>query len=878
MSISYLSHPIESKVKPYTENVGLIAQVANQKQNKYDQVLSTIFQKQNQLLALDTSQGSEEAEQRKDNLLKEADNQLNKMASSDLTIPDNISKVENIFSPIINDKDVMGAASITAFTKEQAAYFDEWKKDGKGLYDAKNEAYFLEQVQKNRKMTLQEVKEKGYKQPTSVEFVDIDKWYRDSVKELLPDVTSVIAPDGQGRIFYQNGKKLSENDILQMLPTNTKIIAQAEINAHYTLQDVKPTELLSIQQKSLLQEQASVKALVDDSEKQVGYLKNQIDEIQKNSIDGQKLVANSNMTSAQLIQELKDKVKGYNDVKTQYEKNYKEYDSKINAFNATYQFNNGIFNKQLTEDELKNLKTSTWLNSKKQQFANAMAYKEETIKVEYDQVQMEELKHQHGLEDKAVDAIYKKQEEDYKNSKDPTKNGTYTLDTDGDGVPDAGKDAILKAFGVTTSDTNQEVLKLEDGKEYKQLSEAFLIPYNDIQKVPDQTIKELSRIEPGKYNVKQTKTSREQLKKDETEYLARLKEFENDPNINSATKLPNSEQTYGAFFQDKKNIIIGNYVVKKDKALNEVHANNSMLATIQAKADEKAKPLLGNQKLNVPIKVNQTVSEKNPTNSDSRYGLGYSTKVKTVTIPASLSDKYLKGNLTDKDIKEIADFNKEHYDVTEEDTKSIIKEGTPENDNYSKYKKEFEYQKNEFAKQYAQGYKLPGLYIKDPETAKSVGKAIETNLRYYIKSNADLSVKYGNKDIRIRKVYKDADSPSGWSAAFNAFGTTTIDGMTIKKDVETDPINLTPQLVEELHLNTVYDVTEVEKNLNQQLLGDKTQDPIYMYNYLGKSYKFVMDNKTKIVSLYENSKYIREGEINNLIESIQLERANKFNK
>ena len=123
--ISYLSQPIKSTVVPYSENVGLIAQVAQQKQSKYDGLLSTIFQKQNQLLALDTSQGSEEAEQRKDNLLKEADNQLNKMASSDLTIPDNISKVENIFSPIINDKDVMGAASITAFTKEQAAYFDE---------------------------------------------------------------------------------------------------------------------------------------------------------------------------------------------------------------------------------------------------------------------------------------------------------------------------------------------------------------------------------------------------------------------------------------------------------------------------------------------------------------------------------------------------------------------------------------------------------------------------------------------------------------------------------------------------------------------------------------------------------------------------------
>jgi hypothetical protein len=124
--LSYLSTPYKSTIEPYKENVNLIAQVAQQKQSKYDQVLSTIFQKQNQLLDLDLSGGSEEAELKKDNLLKEADNQLNKMASSDLTIPDNINKVENIFSPIVNDKDIMNAASITAFTKEQTAYFDEW--------------------------------------------------------------------------------------------------------------------------------------------------------------------------------------------------------------------------------------------------------------------------------------------------------------------------------------------------------------------------------------------------------------------------------------------------------------------------------------------------------------------------------------------------------------------------------------------------------------------------------------------------------------------------------------------------------------------------------------------------------------------------------
>ena len=121
--ISYLSKPITSSVEPYKENVGLIAQVANQKQNKYDQVLSTIFQKQNQLLNLDLQWASPETISRKDNLLKEADNQLNKMASSDLTIPDNISKVENIFTPITTDKHIMIVMRFTKKVKECQSFY-----------------------------------------------------------------------------------------------------------------------------------------------------------------------------------------------------------------------------------------------------------------------------------------------------------------------------------------------------------------------------------------------------------------------------------------------------------------------------------------------------------------------------------------------------------------------------------------------------------------------------------------------------------------------------------------------------------------------------------------------------------------------------------
>jgi len=126
--LSYLSTPYKSTVVPYSENVGLIAQVANQKQNKYDQVLSTIFQKQNQLLDLDTL--NEQVNAKKDSLLKQADEQLNKMASSDLTIPDNINKVENIFSPITSDSEILSDVYYTKQIRENQQFAQEaLKKD-----------------------------------------------------------------------------------------------------------------------------------------------------------------------------------------------------------------------------------------------------------------------------------------------------------------------------------------------------------------------------------------------------------------------------------------------------------------------------------------------------------------------------------------------------------------------------------------------------------------------------------------------------------------------------------------------------------------------------------------------------------------------------
>ena len=291
--ISYLSTPLKSDVIPFQENIDLISKVAMYKQSRYDKVVDTMLQKHDNLLNLDTSKGSEEATQKKENMLKQADVQLDALSKVDLLNPENINKAEIIFEPITNDQDIIQAAAITSFVNKQEKYFDEWKKDGKGLYDAKNEAYFGEQVQKNTNMTLKEVKEKGYSQPLATEFVDIDKWYREAVKEISPDITVTTAPDGQGRIFKIKNKVVPESKILQMLPTNAKIIAQAEINAHYDYAGTKKDELLAVQQNAIIREQKSVKDAMDENSKQIGYLQEQIKSIKANDADGIALVNHS---------------------------------------------------------------------------------------------------------------------------------------------------------------------------------------------------------------------------------------------------------------------------------------------------------------------------------------------------------------------------------------------------------------------------------------------------------------------------------------------------------------------------------------------------------------------------------------------------------
>jgi len=216
MSISYLSHPIESKVKPYTENVGLIAQVANQKQNRYDNILSTIFQKQNQLLSLDTL--NEKVTAKKEDVLKQVDNQLNKLASSDLTIPDNISKVEGLFDPITSDKDILSDVYYTKQIRENQKFAEDILKKDPSVGNQTNYHTSQSLVEQYRKADLSQLSSAAPYATMFTPYIDVKTKKMDFLQKLG------VIKDG-----YTNTVEIVTENGIKYVKTTSGNVPEAEV-------------------------------------------------------------------------------------------------------------------------------------------------------------------------------------------------------------------------------------------------------------------------------------------------------------------------------------------------------------------------------------------------------------------------------------------------------------------------------------------------------------------------------------------------------------------------------------------------------------------------------------------------------------------------
>ena len=820
--LSYLSKPLQSEVKPFQENLDLISKVSAYKQSRYDKVIDTILQKQDSLLNLDTSKGSKEATQKKENMLKQADVQLDALSKVDLLNPENINKAEIIFEPITNDQDIIQAAAITSFVNKQEKYFDEWKKDGKGLYDAKNEAYFREQVQKNTNMSLKEVKEKGYSQPLATEFVDIDKWYREAVKEISPDITVTTAPDGQGRIFKIKNKVVPESKILQMLPTNAKIIAQAEINAHYDYAGTKKDELLAVQQNAIIREQKSVKDAMDENSKQIGYLQEQIKSIKANDADGIALVNHSGYTKEQLIEQLQTKIKSYDEANISLDTEYKTYKTNLQDFNKTYGFNQGKFEKDLSEEQLSNLKTSIWLSNRKQQFASAMSYQKRDVDITYDEIQRDFIKHQYDIDMKTLDHQYQMIEDAAKDARDPNK---IKLDEFGNPIID-----YSSAYSDTpANEQTSDVSKPKEGEEYETLTKKFG-EYRKGLKTLEEEFIDKKRQENTSYN-------KESFEKELAEYNKIVSIWDKNPDLKLEDTIPNSNQTFKQFFDANSKLKEFLTIKESMKSIDDSH--QILLSKIEKTAEDKTYADLRFKPQSKDIEVAYAKQVPDPSNIKFDYKIEYD----RIIIPASVSENYLKGTLTSKDYDKIWKANNFNWGE-EEYMKKLVREGKPTDNNYAKYKTTFEKHLDEAAREIQSGYLLPGVYLKDITTDKSPGKLINNNAIQYINTLANENYKKG--DIGIKYFYRDPESPSGWKVKFSV--TTTKENN--EKVVTPYSENLTPTFVRDSGLNIFGDVSEISKAMELQAKENPKKQE-FLYSYLGKFYKFVKTDEG--VNVYEKT-------------------------
>lgn len=126
--ISYISTPLKSEVKPYQENIELIAEIANKKQAKYDSVIDSLLNQEYNYLNLDIHNAK--IKQEHNDLMKNADKQLNALAKSDLLLPENLNKAEKLFDPIMNNSNIQKGVMYTKKIREAEEFEKETiKKD-----------------------------------------------------------------------------------------------------------------------------------------------------------------------------------------------------------------------------------------------------------------------------------------------------------------------------------------------------------------------------------------------------------------------------------------------------------------------------------------------------------------------------------------------------------------------------------------------------------------------------------------------------------------------------------------------------------------------------------------------------------------------------
>lgn len=472
--LSYLSKPLQSTVEPYRENIDLISRVGQYRQSKYDQVVDTMLQKHDNLLNIDVSYAPTEVQKEKENLLKQADNQLDALSKVDLLNPENINKAEAIFEPITNNEKIILGARFTKQVRENQEVYDEWRRKKPESYNSGNEAYTIQQAMKAKNMSFKDFKE-NYQNfdIQAIQFRDIDKEFREAAKTLGVSLsTTTMMSDEQGMyLLTDKNEKIYAKDVMAVLPNDAGILAQAKVNAWSSMGNVTQGELLQSRKDIYLTQYNDTKELNQSLLKTNDDIKAKIADIKAYNDKG-KLAASAYSAKYKgvdfskpenrelLIKELEQEIESNSQIITTNQKQLDQYNDYINQLNV-------LNSTPLSDNKLLGLKTQYYLEQKKHAYGEAYKKDVREIKAEVDpytkmekefekSVALKQIEHQNTMKEKMMqaelDLVTGKNKPSGDNGEIPTVGGAL--------IPDVPSESN-KNSNITYEGINSEIIEIQ---------------------------------------------------------------------------------------------------------------------------------------------------------------------------------------------------------------------------------------------------------------------------------------------------------------------------------------------------------------------------------------------------------------------------------
>jgi len=146
---------VTPELKLYSPNFELMERWLSVKQNRYDQnamALGTMYSSLKQLpLSL------EENITNRDQFLKDAENQVKRLAEVDLSLPQNYKAARGIFTPLLEDEALMTDVSFTlkqnALLRTNQAFKNSFEEEDRKRYNANNDVYAALKLEEFRNST-----------------------------------------------------------------------------------------------------------------------------------------------------------------------------------------------------------------------------------------------------------------------------------------------------------------------------------------------------------------------------------------------------------------------------------------------------------------------------------------------------------------------------------------------------------------------------------------------------------------------------------------------------------------------------------------------------------------------------------------------------